>query len=74
MADADIGRHGEELWCEYVDRPDPMHPLPIDLAAELYIKGPDVFAIAHRRLLAELGADAAAAAGPAEAPPSGQSP
>ena len=158
MADADIGRHGEELRCEYVDRPNPMHPLPhwriyrahrpfmihrrmvrsgegdvevsfsracavsagerigflivarnfpldpaeearryqldvliqaqdqriveaqrpeelpIDLAAELHIKGPDVFAVAYRRLLAELGADADAAAGPAEAPPSGQSP
>jgi hypothetical protein len=57
--DADIGRHREEL--------------PIDLAAGLHIKGPDVVAFAYRRLLAELGFDADAAAGPADAPPAGQS-
>lgn len=45
--------------------------LPIDLAAELHIKGPDAVAVAYRRLLAELDADAAA--GPAAAPPSGKS-
>lgn len=156
MVDADIERHGKELRYEYVDRPNPMHPLPhrriypvhhpfmihqrmvrsgerdvevsfspacpvsagestgflilarnfpldpaeearryqldvliqaqdqritaaqrpeelpIDLPAELHIKGPDVFAVAYRRLLAEFGADAAA--DPTEAPPSGQSP
>jgi hypothetical protein len=44
--------------------------LPIDLAAELHIKGPDAVAVAYRRLLAELGVDAAA--GPADAPPAGQ--
>ena len=44
--------------------------LPIDLAAELHIKGPDAVAVAYRRLLAQLGVDAAA--GPADAPPAGQ--
>jgi hypothetical protein len=46
--------------------------LPIDLAAELHIKGPDAVAVAYRRLLAGLGADAEATAGPADAPPAGQ--
>ena len=32
--------------------------LPIDLSAELHIKGPDTVAVAYRRLLAELGVDA----------------
>jgi hypothetical protein len=47
--------------------------LPIDLAAELHIRGPDAVAVACRRLLAELGVDEDAAAGPAEAPRAGQS-
>jgi hypothetical protein len=47
--------------------------LPIDLAAGLHTKGPDAVAFAYRRVLAELGADADAAAGPADAPPAGQS-
>jgi hypothetical protein len=40
------------------------HPeeLPIDLAARMRIKGPDAVAVAYRRLLAELGVDADAAA------------
>jgi hypothetical protein len=44
--------------------------LPIDLAAGRHIKGPDAVAVAYRRLLAQLGADAAA--GLADAPPAGQ--
>jgi vanillate O-demethylase monooxygenase subunit len=139
--DTDVERHGEELRYQYIDRPNPMHPvphqriyrvhrpftihqrkvrsgegdvevsyspvcplaagestgflivgrnfpldpveearrykldvliqtqdqriveaqrpeeLPIDLAAELHIKGPDAVAVAYRRLLAELGVD-----------------
>jgi phenylpropionate dioxygenase-like ring-hydroxylating dioxygenase large terminal subunit len=31
--------------------------LPLDLAAELHLKGPDAVAVAYRRLLAELGID-----------------
>jgi vanillate O-demethylase monooxygenase subunit len=46
--------------------------LPIDLAAELHIKGPDAVAVAYRRLLAELGVDTDAAPGPLGAPPSGR--
>jgi phenylpropionate dioxygenase-like ring-hydroxylating dioxygenase large terminal subunit len=36
-------------------RPD---ELPLDLSAELHIKGPDAVAVAYRRLIAELGVDA----------------
>ena len=32
--------------------------LPLDLAAELHLKGPDAVAVAYRRFLAELGVDA----------------
>jgi hypothetical protein len=35
--------------------------LPIDLAAEFHIKGPDTVAVAYRRLMAELGIDVDAA-------------
>ena len=31
--------------------------LPLDLAEELHLKGPDVVAIAYRRFMAELGVD-----------------
>ena len=31
--------------------------LPLDLAAELHLKGPDAVAVAYRRFLAELGVD-----------------
>jgi phenylpropionate dioxygenase-like ring-hydroxylating dioxygenase large terminal subunit len=45
--------------------------LPIDLSAELHIKGPDAVAVAYRRLLAELGVDSDARTHNAEttAPP-----
>ena len=33
------------------------HELPLDLSAELHIKGPDAVAVAYRRFIAELGID-----------------
>jgi phenylpropionate dioxygenase-like ring-hydroxylating dioxygenase large terminal subunit len=52
--------------------------LPLDLAAELHLKGPDAVAVAYRRLLGELDVDvdapaAASAAGYADAGPGSRS-